>query len=98
MLCPVVGLLVAHALVIGAAPAAEEPPAPRASEAVQSLLNQANLSPTNPPGDALRAADRALTVARESGDIPGEAYAHRRWPRYDGTPGRRTLTIGRRFF
>ncbi len=56
----------------------EEPPAPAASPAVVTILEEANLLlQAKKPQEALAAADRALAAAREAKDAPGEARAHR---------------------
>ena len=55
-----------------------EPPQPKPSEAVQKLLDEAEkLKDKRDHEGALKVADRALALARESHDAAGEACAHR---------------------
>ncbi len=79
-LLPVIGTVVAVCLVAGAAAQPDSRsggPPPTASPAVRLLLDEsARLS--DRPADALAAADRAVTAAREAGDRAGEAGAHAR--------------------
>jgi CHAT domain-containing protein/Tfp pilus assembly protein PilF len=56
----------------------QEPPAPAATAAVQSLLDDsARLAKENKAEEALQAAERAVSVAGEAKDVVGEALAQR---------------------
>ncbi|PWT80327.1 MAG: hypothetical protein C5B44_05450 [Acidobacteria bacterium] len=53
-----------------------EPPGPKASPAVQALLDDAvHAADAQHPSDSLKSADLALEIARKTNDSPGEAFA-----------------------
>src|SRR5262245_28552172 len=55
-----------------------EPPEPKPTATVQKILDEAaQLTKEKQPQEARAAADRALTVAKDSKDAVGEAQAHR---------------------